>query len=134
MHCPHGINPKTCLTCWRLPKPGAAPAAARGPDVERNALGAPMGTLPGRRAAPVVGDREGSDVGKAVCGAPEVSQEARDKYRNPTGKVLPPLPPEQAASLRMDGLSTERAWGVDADGVEVPPERGELIDRQPRRA
>jgi len=130
--CEHGLNPSTCLTCFRKPKPGAA-QARRGPDVERNALGAPMGTLPGRQAVPKVGDRTGSDVGKAVSGS-TVTEEERAKYREGlerASRKAVPLSPEQQANLRTEGFTRVQAWGVDRDGHEVPPPRDQIIDQQP---
>jgi len=129
--CEHGLNPKNCLACFRKPKPVVASSA--GPDVERNALGAPRGVLPGRRAAPRVGDRAGSDVGKAVSGS-TATEEERARYREGlerASRKAVPLSPDQQANLRQDGYSTERAWGVDKDGHEVAPARESVIDKQP---
>ena len=128
--CPHKQNPKTCLTCFRMPKAPPQQAAPKA-VVEPNLIGAPMGRIPGSHGgpAPVIGDRSGANIGVAVSGQPPVDEEAKERYRYPRGR------PQQAPGMHVaqpQPRTTQSAGTYDQDGHWVADARPNIIDELPQ--
>jgi hypothetical protein len=128
--CEHNQNPRTCLTCFRKPKVNQQQAQApqQGPDVPRNALGAPVVRGYGAKPPLRTGDRTGSNVGQPGKSQPEVSEAEREAYRYPQGR-----PAFQPGALVTQPVAhtTESPGTYDRDGLWQPAEKPQLMDQLP---